>query len=175
MKFPLRPILCAALLAAPAAFAMAEPAMTPATMPTTKPAYGNPAEGEASMEVIKATDTAALKAAVGKQVMVTGTVKSAEWSRSGKVMAMQFEGADAEGFQAVIFEKSRKSMDAQYAGDVAKSVVGRKVEVKGRLQMYGGRLATKAGRPELVISRDSQLTLVEGGGATTKPATMPAE
>ncbi len=180
MKFPLRPLAVAALLATSVPLVLAEampgsmPGAMPATAPTTKPVYGDPGAGDATMLVIPASDTAALKAAVGKQVMVTGTVKSAEWSRSGKVMAMQFEGADAEGFQAVIFEKSRKAMDAQYAGDVAKAVVGRKVQVKGRMQMYAGRLASKEGRPEMVLSRDSQLTIVEDA-PTTMPTTKPAE
>ena len=178
MKPLLRPLLIAALFAAVppahAAVPLEEPAdETSAPMPATRPT----AEDETTMVVIPATDTAALDAAVGKQVVVTGKVKSAEWSRSGKVMAIQFEGAPDGGFQAVLFEKNRKKMDEAYAGDVAKNLVGKQLHVRGRLQMYGGRLETKKGRPEVVISNDSQLTIMDAPevpGPSTMPSTLPA-
>src|SRR5258706_10581905 len=94
------------------------------------------AEDAAKPEVIDATDKAALTAAIDKDVTVSGTIKKAEWSQTGKVMNIEF--ADSELIGAV-FEKSREAIDKAFDGDAAKKWTGAKVKVTGKRAKYGGK------------------------------------
>src|SRR5690242_15520430 len=85
---------------------------------------------------VNATDKAALEAAIGKDVVVSGTIKKAEWSATGKVMNIEF--ADSELIGAV-FEKNKEAINAGFEGDAAKKWTGAKVKVSGKLEKYGGR------------------------------------
>jgi hypothetical protein len=107
---------------------------------------------------VSATDKAALAAAMDKDVVVSGTIKKAEWSATGKVMNVEF--ADSELIGAV-FEKSRAALDKAFAGDAAKKWTGAKVKVSGKLAKYGGRSKKLEGRPQIIISKPEQVT-VEG-------------
>ena len=129
--------------------------------------------GTAKMEVLEATDAAGLRAAVGKMAVVSGKVESAAWSRSGKVCSIRFEGVDRDGFQAVVFDADRKKLDAAYAGDLAATLAGKTVKVRGVVQAYAGQQGSQEGRPEVVVRNDSQITIVpdaDADAATTKPA-----
>lgn len=127
--------------------------------PTTQPA-------EASA-VIAASDRAALDKAIGTDVIVEGTISVAEWSRSGKVMNIEFKDS-TDGLLAVVFERNRKAMDEAYSGDLANTLKGAKVRLKGVIKPYGGREESKKGRPQIIIDRPTQITIVEPA-PTTQP------
>ena len=112
------------------------------------------------LPVIEATDTAALRQHVGQRVFVVGTVERAAWSRSGKVMNVEFEGVGDDGFLAAMFARSRKSFDAAFSGDAAAAFTGRRVRVMGELQLYGGNDADLRGRPEIILALPSQINLI---------------
>jgi DNA/RNA endonuclease YhcR with UshA esterase domain len=120
--------------------------------------------------VIQASDKEAIAAAMGNQVVVEGTIASAAWSRSGKVMNIEFADTSESGLLAVIFERSRADMDAAFGGDIGKALTGSKVRLKGTLQPYGGRSEAMKGRPQIIINRGDQITIVEAAKA---PATQP--
>ena len=113
---------------------------------------------------VSATDKAALAAAMDKEVVVTGTIKKAAWSSTGKVMNIEF--ADSELLGAV-FEKSRAAMDKAFDGDAAKKWTGAKVKVTGKLAKYGGRSHKLEGRPQIIISKPEQV-MVEGAEESKK-------
>jgi DNA/RNA endonuclease YhcR with UshA esterase domain len=123
------------------------------------------AEDAAKPPAIDATDKAALTAAMDKEVTVSGTIKKAEWSQTGKVMNIEF--ADSELICAV-FEKSRAALDKAFDGDAAKKWTGAKVKVTGKLAKYGGKSKKLEGKPQIIISRAEQVT-VEGAPAAEEP------
>src|SRR5260221_4624055 len=63
---------------------------------------------------VSATDKAALTAAMGKDVVVSGTIKQAHWSATGKVMNIEF--ADSELIGAV-FAKNKEEIYKAFDGD----------------------------------------------------------
>ena len=106
---------------------------------------------------IDATDKAALAGAIGRDVVVTGTIKSAAWSASGKVMNVEF--AESE-LLAAVFERSKEAMNKAFGGDAARAWTGAKVTVSGKLEKYGGRSKRLEGRPQIVISSVEQVKVV---------------
>ena len=121
--------------------------------------------------LISVSDKSAIDAAMDHDVTVEGVVALAEWSRSGKVMNIEFKDADQSKLMAVIFERNRAEIDNAFGGDVAKSLTGSKVRIKGTIQPYGGRVESMKGRPQIIISRGEQITIVEpGAGAATQPS-----
>src|SRR5687768_13894511 len=85
---------------------------------------------------VDAADKAALEANQGKQVVVSGTIKTAEWSRTGKVMNVEFENSP---LILAVFEKSKEAVNQAFEGDAARKWTGAKVKVTGKLGKYGGR------------------------------------
>lgn len=129
------------------------------------------AQDGASVTVIDATDAEQIKANVDKDVMVRGKVAKAAWSNTGRVMEIRFEGVtDPKGFTAVVFDRNRKALDEAYGGDLAKTLTGAVVQIKGKLRTYGGRAESLQGRIELTITQGSQITVVQAA-----PSTQPAE
>ncbi|HQY87764.1 MAG TPA: hypothetical protein PK402_03845 [Tepidisphaeraceae bacterium] len=116
---------------------------------------------------IDAKDTAALKAAIGKRVVVSGHVWSAQWSSSGKVLNIEFSGAGEAGFVAVAFDKNRKALDATFGGDVAKALMDKDVQLRGQLEESRAKTKQYAGRPQIVITEPGQITIQQ---PTTTPA-----
>jgi hypothetical protein len=117
--------------------------------------------------VIKATDAAALVAAKDQAVVVEGKVSKAEWSGTGKVINIEFEGST--NFVAAAFEKSRAKLDESFAGDFAKSMTGATVRLSGTLKPYGGRAEGMKNYLQIVIADTSQVTVVEPAGGTQDP------
>lgn len=111
--------------------------------------------------VIDASDKSAIEANMEKQVIIKGEIKLAEWSKSGKVMNIDFANTEESKLLAVIFEKNRKAMDEAYSGDVAKTLTGAKVRLEGILKPYGGKAESMKGRPQIIIDRITQITIVE--------------
>lgn len=111
--------------------------------------------------VIDASDKSAIEANMEKQVIIKGEIKLAEWSKSGKVMNIEFANTEESKLLAVIFEKNRKAMDEAYSGDIAKTLTGAKVRLEGVLKPYGGKAESMKGRPQIIIDRITQITIVE--------------
>ncbi|HEY7088420.1 MAG TPA: hypothetical protein VH518_10050 [Tepidisphaeraceae bacterium] len=109
--------------------------------------------------VIQASDKDAITANAGKDAIVEGTISKAEWSRSGAVLNIEFKDNDQSRFMAVIFQRQRENMDKQFAGDVAKSLTGAKVRIKGKLGEYRDR-------PQIIINEGTQITIVEAAPST---------
>lgn len=114
--------------------------------------------------VVDATDKAAIAEHMGKRVVIVGQVSTAEWSASGKVMNIDFEGAEESRMLAVVFERNRQRLDEVFNGDLAKALTGAKVRLMGELQEYGGRDERWKGRPQIIIDRSSQITITEPAG-----------
>lgn len=108
---------------------------------------------------VDAADKAALEGAANKDVVVTGTIAKAKWSNTGKVMTIEFENSP---LLAAVFEKNKEAINAAFDGDAAKKWTGAKVKVKGKLGKYGGKVKQYEDRPQIVITKGEQVTVVEG-------------
>lgn len=118
--------------------------------------------------IIPARDAEALKAALNTDVVVDGRISVAAWSNSGKVMNIDFEDAEQSRLLAVIFVRDREKFDAEFGGDAAKTLSGSHVQIKGKLQEYGGKSEHMKGRPQIVLSDPKQITMIDS--ATSQPA-----
>ncbi len=107
---------------------------------------------------VDATDKAALTAAISKDAVVSGTIKKAQWSSTGKVMNIELENSD---LLAAVFEKNKEAINKAFDGDAAKKWTGAKVKLTGKLERYGGRSKTLEGHPQIVISKPEQVTIEE--------------
>jgi hypothetical protein len=107
---------------------------------------------------IDASDKAALEANQDKDVIVSGKIKTAEWSRTGKVMNVEFEDSP---LILAVFERSKDEINKAFEGDAAKKWTGAKVKVTGKLGKYGGRAKTYENRPQIIISKPDQVKLQE--------------
>ncbi len=130
----------------------------PATSPATKPA-----------ETMNVADTEALKAAVDKTVTVKGAVSRTAWSPRGSVLFVNFEGVSRDGFTAIV-KKEDKDAVSKF-GEDASELVGKTVEITGKIILYKGRSDTE--KPEIEISKAEQIKVVEA--PTTQPAEPPAK
>jgi|SRR5687767_847876 len=117
--------------------------------------------------MIRADDPAALAAAMNSDVMVEGVVERAEWSRTGKVMNIEFKGA-SDGLLAVVFDRKRQQLDEAFGGDLGKAITGAKLRVRGTLKPYGGRTESMKGRAQIIIEDGHQIIIME-----QPPATQP--
>jgi DNA/RNA endonuclease YhcR with UshA esterase domain len=153
-------LVCVLLMMMPLSNALAQ---DPSTRPSEE---ASPSSDATKTEVVDVADTAAVKAMMGKDVILVGTVKVSEWSRSGRVMNIEFDDGETK-LLVVLFERSRESFDKAFGGDVAKALKGAKVRVTGKLEEYGGRDEKMKGRPQVILNRASQLTIVT-------PATSPS-
>jgi hypothetical protein len=104
--------------------------------------------------LVVATDKAAVDAAMGKDVFLEGEVRSAAWSSSGKVMRVEFVGAEESKVHAVLFEKKRADFDAAFAGDFAKALAGKRIRIRSKMEDYKGR-------PEVKINKISDVTILD--------------
>lgn len=123
--------------------------------------------------IIQASDKDAISAAMGTDVVIEGVIESAAWSRSGKVMNIEFRDSADSRILAVMFERIRADVDTAFGGDVAKSLTGAKVRIKGTLRPYGGRSEAMKGRPQIIINDGNQITIIEPAPAEV-PSTQPA-
>ncbi|MDW8262640.1 MAG: hypothetical protein RMJ35_08945 [Phycisphaerales bacterium] len=119
--------------------------------------------------VIDASDKAAIDQHMNRHVIVTGEIQRAAWSRSGKVLNIEFKNTQESKLIAVIFERKRKEFDEAFGGDVAKALSGAKVRLEGTIKPYGGREEAKKGWPQIILDQITQITIVE-----PPPATQPS-
>jgi DNA/RNA endonuclease YhcR with UshA esterase domain len=113
-----------------------------------------------AFRVIEATDRPALEAAMEQDVIVTGVVASAEWSQTGKVMNIEFKGAE-DGLLVVVFARQREQLDQAFGGDLGRALSGATVRIKGGLRPYGGRVEEMKDRPQIIVEGGHQITIVE--------------
>lgn len=105
-------------------------------------------------------DDPGLRERLGQTVLIEGTVSSAAWSQTGKVMEIRFVGVTEEkGFTAVVFDRNRKAFDEAFGGDLAKSLSGATVRLKGKLRTYGGRAKALQDRIEMTLDKPEQITI----------------
>ncbi|GIW77127.1 MAG: hypothetical protein KatS3mg104_2190 [Phycisphaerae bacterium] len=123
--------------------------------------------------VLDATETESLKANQGKMAVVTGNVTEAAWSRSGKVMNIRFE--NAPGFLAVVFERNRKSMDEAFNGDLAKTLTGSTVKLRGKLRPYGGHDPSFKDATQMILTSSSQITILPNHSSTQPDGSQAVE
>lgn len=105
------------------------------------------------------TDSAAAKAAEGKDVVVTGKIVKAGWSSSGKVMRAAFSNDD-DALQLIVFSRNKDALDKAFGGDIVTAIGGAHVKLTGKVVDYRGH-------PEIVLNKPQQLTIVSP--ASTKP------
>lgn len=125
-------------------------------------AVANAADDAAKLPVIEVNDGAALKANIDKEVVLVGTCKQAAWSDTGKVLNVTFNGGEQTGVMVVAFAQSKKKLDEAFGGDIAKTLTGADLRVRGKLREYAGKSGQKA-RPEITITDGSQVTIVIKG------------
>jgi DNA/RNA endonuclease YhcR with UshA esterase domain len=111
--------------------------------------------------LVNATDKDAVTAAMGKDVLLEGTIESAAWSSSGKVMKATFK--DSSKVSIVLFEKKKTDFDNAFAGDVVKALVGARVRVSGKLKDFKGS-------PEVALDQVSQITILDAA-----PSSQPSD
>jgi hypothetical protein len=153
MKFNPLVVALALLIATPLIAQEDRQPLPPSTQPT---------DGQG---VVKADDEAGLKAAIGKEINIDGIVEKAEWSRSGKVMNIEFKDSVLLG---AVFERDSKALNEAFNGDFAKAITGAKVRIKSKLENYGGKDKKLEGRPQVIIKKVYQVTVLEP--ATSQPS-----
>lgn len=129
--------------------------------PATQPAAG----------IINVTDKAALEAAKGTSATIEGKVSLAEWSKSGKVMNIEFDGAPY--FMGAVFERNRAKLDEAFGGDLTKALTGATVRITGEIAPYGGKSEKFKDTLQIILKTGNQLTVVTP--AAESPATQPAQ
>lgn len=116
--------------------------------------------------VIDVKDNAALEKSVDKRAVVTGKIVKAAWSKSGKVMQINFDGTDH--FAALVFERNRKKFDESFGGDASKTLTGAEVRITGKIEKYGGKDKAMEDTLQMVLAQTSQVTITSA--ATSQPA-----
>lgn len=93
-------------------------------------------EKAGSPAVIPITDTAALKAHVGKQVTVSGTVSRVGTSKSGFIVFINFEGVNSGGFSAIVKSASLREIEQAAGANLDAALPGRRVRLSGPVSLY---------------------------------------
>jgi DNA/RNA endonuclease YhcR with UshA esterase domain len=78
-------------------------------------------------------------------------------------MNAKFKDSD---LQVAAFSRIKDQLDKAFSGDAAKTLTGAKVRIRGKVAPYKGK-------PEIMISQTSQITILEPGNgesATSQPA-----
>jgi endonuclease/exonuclease/phosphatase family metal-dependent hydrolase len=85
--------------------------------------------------VLSATDDAAIRAAIGKNVTIRGKVSQVGATKTGTMTFINFEGNSRGQFVVIVKKDFLPGVAAVAGGDVG-SLVGKTVEVKGELILY---------------------------------------
>jgi hypothetical protein len=146
----------------------ADPAPAPAGTPATPPKPGvvpptpPPRPPAAATSDIPVTDVATLRAIAGGkdprsagEVTMVGVVRSVERSPTGGAYFVNFVGVGRDGPFCLYFPADAEALAAAFpgAGD-APDWKGKRLRVRGPVKDYKGR-------PEIVISKPEQVTVVE--------------
>ncbi len=144
MRFASLSFFAAMLLIAPlGSIARAEDA--PASQPSTAPAAG---------ATIEASNTEALKAAVGKDVTVHGKVSGTFTPASGSVLLNNFVGA-TRLFSVAFLKANMDAVNKGFEGDdLAGAIKGKSINVTGKIKMYKDK-------PEIEVTKPEQIKVEE--------------
>jgi DNA/RNA endonuclease YhcR with UshA esterase domain len=93
-------------------------------------------EKTAAAVVIPITDTAVLKARVGKSVSVSGKVSRVGMSKSGMIVFINFEGVPSGGFSAVVRSANLPDIEQAAGANLDVALPGRKIRVSGPISLY---------------------------------------
>lgn len=142
------------------AFLLTQSPDTPSTQPSAsqQPPGDVPRESPASrpsaeLPRIAASDTAQLRAQLGKPAVVTGRVSSARVSSTGRVLRVLFDDTRQSGFNAVIFERHFRVFRDRLGDDLHAVLAGKTVELTGVLEEYRGA-------PQIILSSPEQIRIV---------------
>lgn len=135
--------LVAISLAAPPATPTppAPPTETPATQPSSE------------LPRIAASDTAALRAHLGKPAVVSGKITSAQVSSTGRVLRVVFDDTRQSGFNAVIFERNFKIFRDHFGDDLNAALSGKSVELTGVIEEFRGA-------PQIILGNPRQIKIL---------------
>ncbi len=111
-----------------------------------------PAEESTKPPIIPADETLEIEKQMGKEIYVDGTIREAFWVR-GNVLMLTFR-EEKEGFIAVSFKKHREVLDEAFDGDIAKTLKGKSVRIKGVVEQYNYR-------PQIVITDPQQIDVMK--------------
>ena len=109
--------------------------------------------------VIDASDAATIEAAKKTTTTVKGRVIKAEWSKSGKVMTIEFE--NSTNFIATVFLKDREKIDTAFTGDLSAAINGAVIKITGKIEPYGGASEPLKQHSQMIFSDPTQLTVIE--------------
>jgi hypothetical protein len=121
-----------------------------------------PAADATAAVVVSVADKAALDANMGKQASVEAMVTDAEWSPTGRVFLIKFEGSDSTQFQGALLSQNREAVEKAFGGDLTKALEGAKIRLTGKLQTYREH-------PEILIEKSDQIVILQ------KPTGTPGE
>jgi DNA/RNA endonuclease YhcR with UshA esterase domain len=100
--------------------------------------------------LIDATDQAAVQDAMPKDFIVAATVNDIDVTDS--VISIHFAGTEKSNLYAVVLRQGRDEITAAY-GDGLEKLKGKSIRIVGKIVDYRGK-------PEIVISKPEQITIV---------------
>lgn len=109
---------------------------------------------------VDATSKEQIEAAVDHDVVLTGTVESASWSKSGKTLTVKFQGAP-KTFRVVAYLPQKEELDKGFDGDIAKALADQKVEVTGKMQKYPGAVEAWKKLIEIRVKQPEQVKIIK--------------
>jgi hypothetical protein len=121
-----------------------------------------PAAETPAAVIVAPGDRSALDANMGKPASVEGMVTDAEWSPTGRVFLIRFEGGDATQFQGALLSQNREAVEKAFDGDLTRALEGAKIRLTGKLQTYREH-------PEILIEKPEQIVILQ------KPTGAPGE
>ena len=98
---------------------------------------------------------------MNKLVVIRGTIATAEWSATGKIMKIEFKGNDQSKLLAVAFSTIKPALDQKFGGNAADHLAGKTIVITGILVPYVSKSAGGATRPEVVLKSVDQIEVVE--------------
>ena len=98
------------------------------------PGYGE--DPRPAVPEVVISDTAALKAQVGKTVSVTGKVNRVGMSKSGFIVFINFEGVPPGGFTAIVKSACLPEIERAAGANLDAALPGRHVAVSGTVSLY---------------------------------------
>jgi DNA/RNA endonuclease YhcR with UshA esterase domain len=104
---------------------------------------------------------------MGKEAVVSGTVESAKWTKTGKTLQVKFKDAP-EDFRVVAYGQNRAELDKAFEGDIAKNLEGKRVEVTGKVRKYPGKVESWKKFTEVQVRKPEQIKVVDQPGEEKK-------
>jgi DNA/RNA endonuclease YhcR with UshA esterase domain len=90
---------------------------------------------------------------VGQLATVRGKVANVSATNTGSITFIDFAGSDRRRFTAIVRKDRLADVAAQFAGDLNAGIVGKTVEIRGKLEFYKDT-------PEIVVTRADQINVL---------------